>query len=151
LHWGILPINKQCCEQRRDPAIHIHMYPFSPPNSPPIQGTAQHWAEFHVLSSRFLLAIWTCFFLFKISPPVFHKCPCHSPLVYSSIIYRLPHVRFFLLPFISATASSLFPLVVKSCERLFCSCSHFSCLTTQPLFSATWNSASTHFYTFSVG
>ena len=35
---------------------YIYMCPFSP-NSPPIQAAIQHWAEFHMLYSRFLLII----------------------------------------------------------------------------------------------
>ena len=42
-------------EQQKDSAIHTHIH--SPPDSPSIQATTQHWAEFHMLYSRSLLVI----------------------------------------------------------------------------------------------
>jgi len=111
LHWGILPINKQCCEQRRDPAIHIHMYPFSPQT--PLPSRALHNTEqssmcypvgscslsghaFSYLRSALLFSISVPVILLWYIPPSFiaflmsdFSC-CHSFL-------PLPHLSFPLL------------------------------------------------------
>ena len=62
LYWGIPDylISKQCFDNFRWTAPgHSNLYTciHSPPNSPSIQATTQHWTELHVLNSRSLLVI----------------------------------------------------------------------------------------------